>query len=424
MSPLRRAPLAAAAAALFLLLPGTRAPAQDAPIPAPAPSVPAKAPTAPVAPKGPAIPWKPGEHGKGRLEVLPSGLAVLHVAGTPEEMGEQHGLLLKDAVRALVKDYLPKVLRGARENALARARLLEKRIPERHLREMKALAKAAEVEYDDILLGSVVVELFGLNMCSGAAASGPATADGRTIVGRNLEWPDHGILGQYGLVIAARPEGRRPFLSAGFPALTGVVTGMNGDGLFTAELVVMNGPPTDAAAALKGVPYPILQRRILEECGTLEAAKALVAGSPRTVAQNLLLADPVAGAVLECGADRCTVRPQKGGIVAVTNYYDEADAPPAGDPRYAGLCERFAAMASEKVTADSMEEAVRGASDKGLAAMLNLQCGVFCPGTLEVRVSLGRPPAAKKPMTTLDGAKLLGVTAPAARAAPPKDPPR
>jgi len=60
-----------------------------------------------------------------------------------------------------------------------------------------------------------------------------------------------------------------------------------------------------------------------------------------------------------------------------------------------------------------MEKSLRAASSSGLAAMLNLQCGVFFPGTLEVRISLGRPPASVRPMTVLDGAALLGVRAPA-----------
>jgi hypothetical protein len=375
------------------------------------------APTEVGAAKGPAIPWKPGECGKGRLEVLPSGLAILHVAGTPEEMGTQHGTLLGDQVRALVKDYLPKVLRGKREDALARAHVLEQRIPERHRREMKAMAEAAGVPADDILLGSVVVELLGLNMCSGAAASGPATADGRTVVGRNLEWPDHGTLGQYGLLVAARPDGFRPFLSATFPAFAGVVTGMNGDGVFTAELVVMNGRPTDREAALKGIPYPILQRRLLEECGTLAEAVKLVKEAPRTVPQNLLLADPSAGEVLECGAGRCAERPQKEGLVVVTNYYDEAKAPNPVDDRYEGLCTSFAGIGTGKVDAASMEEAIRAVSKGGLAAMMNLQCGVFLPSTLEVRISLGRPPATHRPFVVLDGAALLGVKSPLVRAA-------
>jgi hypothetical protein len=332
-------------------------------------------------------------------------------------MGAQHGTLLGEAVRALVKDYLPRVLRGAREEALAKARELEKRIPERHVREMRALAGAAGVPYDDVLLGSVVVELFGLNLCSGAAAFGPATADGRTVVGRNLEWPDHGKLGRYGLVFAVRPEGRRPFLSVGFPAFCGVVTGMNGDGVFGAELVVMNAPSADPETALKGVPYPILLRRVLEECGSLEEARALVKGSPRTVAQNLLLADPSGGIVLECGPGRCSERTAAEGIVAVTNYWDEKERPRRDDPRYSGLCASFAALGAGKVDADAMEKSVRAAS-AGLAALMNLQSCVFLPATLRARVSAASPPAAAKPMTAIDGAALLGVKAPADRAAP------
>lgn len=400
--------------ALLLLLAG-------APLLLPVPPAVPQDAAAPPAAAGPAVPWKPGTHGKGRLEILPSGLAVLHVAGTPEEMGEQHGTLLRDAVRALVKDYLPGILRGGREGALERARALEKGIPERHLREMKALAAAAGVPYDDILLGSVVVELFGLNQCSGAAASGPATPDGRTVVGRNLEWPDRGVLGQYGLVVAARPEGRRPFLAVGFPAFTGVVTGMNGDGLFTAELVVMNAPPLDREAALRGTPYPTLQRLLLEECGDLPAAVRFVKEARRTVAQNLLLADPRAGVVLECGPSRCVERPQVEGLVVVTNYYGERERQQEFDRRYEGLCASFAGAEGGKVDAASMEEAIRAAASHPVAAAMNLQSCVFLPATLRARVAVGRPPAARRPMVDLDGAALLGVKAPADRDPPPAE---
>lgn len=352
--------------------------------------------------------------------MLPSGLAVLHLEGTPEEMGTQHGTLLREAVGALVKDYLPGILRGSREDALAKARVLEKRIPERFLREMRALAAAAGVPYDDILLGSVVVELFGLNFCSAAAASGPATADGRTLVGRNLEWPDRGILGQYGLVLAFRPEGRRPFLSLGFPAFAGVVTGMNGDGLVTSQLVVMNAPPLDREAALRGIPWPVLQRMLLEECGSAAEAAKVVKDSPRTVAQNLLLADPREGLVLECGPARCVERRQRDGLVAVTNYYDEVDSPQEFDLRYAGICTELAPAGGAKVDADSMEKAMRAASSHPMAAAMNLQCCVLEPARLRARAALGRPPASRRPMTDLDGAALLGVKAPADReAAPP-----
>ncbi len=399
----------------FLLAAPSRSPALEDP---PAPAAPAK-----VAPPAPGHPWKEASRGKGRLEVLPSGLAVLHLEGTPEEMGDQHGALLGEEVRGLVKDYLPKVLRGPREAALLKARALEKQIPGRHLREMRALAAAAGVTYDDVLLGSVVVELFGLHGCSAAAASGPASSDGRTVVGRNLEWPDHGVLGRYGLVIAAKPEGLRPFLSLGFPALTGVVTGMNGDGVFTAELVAMNGAGAGREEVLRGVPWPVLLRRLLEECGTLEEAARLVRSSPLTVPQNLLLADPRAGLVLECAAGRCADRPQEDGLVVVTNFWGEREEPQDFDPRYRGLCDAFRATGEAKVDGDSMEKAIRAASSRLPASAMNLQCGVFFPATLRARVALGRPPASNRPFAEIDGAALLGVAAPADRKGADSSPP-
>jgi hypothetical protein len=416
---LRRGILAALAAALVLAAPLAPARAGDPPAPAKAgdppaapgaPAAPADpatpaSPDAPAAPKFPGLPWKAATHGKGRLEVLPSGLAVLHLAGTPEEMGEQHGTLLREPIRFLVEKYLPKVLRGEREAALGQARLLGKQIPERMVREMAATAKAAGVPADDILLGTVVVELFGLNMCSGIAAFGPATAGGAMIVGRNLEWPDHGMLGQYGLVVACRPDGHRPFVSVGFPAMVGVVTGWNADGLFTSELVVMQA--ANREAGVKGVPYPVLQRRILEECRTLAAGVELVKGAPRTVPQNLFLADPRDAAVLECSADRFVVRPAKDGLLAVTNHFDEPAAPSPYDPRYKGICKALEGIPKGAVDAAAVEKVARSAA----AGWLNLQCMVVHPGTLRASVAVGSPPASERPFVEIDGAALLGVTA-------------
>lgn len=387
------------------------------PAPAPAPAGPAVSSDA----AGAAHPWRPATHGKGSLEVLPSGLALLRLEGTPEEMGAQHGTLLAAEIRTLMRDYLPKVTWGPREKALERARALEPRIPERHRREMRAMAEAAGVPYDDVLLGSVVVELFGLHGCSSAAAFGPATADGRTVVGRNLEWPDHGILGRYAVVVAARPEGMRPFVSVGFPALAGVVTGMNGSGVFTSELVVLNAPRPDGEAILRGVPWPVLQRRVLEECGSLAEAAALVKGSPLTVPQNVMLADPDGALVLECGPGRCVERPPVEGLVAVTNFWDERGTPRKDDLRYAGICTDLAVLPAGKVDADSMEKAMRKASSHLQAAFLNLQCTVFEPARLRARIAAGRPPACRRPMHEVDAAALLGVAAPADRAAAPAE---
>ncbi len=402
-------PFALAALAACLLLPGSDpARGQDAPGPPAAVAADAKGPAG--------LPWAAAEAHGGRLEVLPSGMAILHLQGTPEEMGRQHGTLLRGPVRWLVEHYLPKVLRGERDRALASARALEPQIPERHRREMAAMAEAAGVPYDDILLGSVVVELLGLNQCSGLVAWGATIEGGGTVVGRNLEWPDLGMLGQYGLLVAARPKDLRPYLSVGFPAMVGVVTGMNGTGVFAGELVVLT--PVDGEKARKGVPYPILLRRLMEECGSLAEAVALVKASPLTVGQNLLLAGPGGGMVLECAAGKCDERPAiRPGLTVVTNHYNEPASPPKRDPRFERMCRLLGgADGTGPLTVAGVEESLRAGGK--MAAFMNLQSGLFFPETLRIRISIGKPPAVGRPYEEVDAAALLGAT-PVGPVAPP-----
>ena len=89
-------------------------------------------------------------HGAGRLE-RHDGTKVLFLKGSPEDMGEQHGTLLKDEVRDLVKRVLYGVGIGSSfekgrwffgeiEQCVSR---LSPYIDNRTLREMDAMAHAA-----------------------------------------------------------------------------------------------------------------------------------------------------------------------------------------------------------------------------------------------------------------------------------------
>ena len=56
--------------------------------------------------------------------------------GCNEAVPNRGGALLREPVQSLVRDYLPGILRGDRADALARARILEKSIPEDIRREI------------------------------------------------------------------------------------------------------------------------------------------------------------------------------------------------------------------------------------------------------------------------------------------------
>ncbi|MBM4045606.1 MAG: hypothetical protein FJ279_10860, partial [Planctomycetes bacterium] len=96
---------------------------------------------------------------QGRLDRI-NGYLVLHVAGTPTEMGEQHGRLLRPQVQRMVQDL---IVRGegwtedAYKALIQGTRVMEKHLPSDFREELQALAKAADVKYDDL----VAAQLFG-----------------------------------------------------------------------------------------------------------------------------------------------------------------------------------------------------------------------------------------------------------------------
>ena len=120
---------------------------------------------------------------KGRLEMI-DGTKMVYLEGTPEEMGHQHGVLLKKSVRDLVERVLYGVGVGSSfekgrwffgeiEEA---QKHIEPFIEDRYLREMDAIALATKLDREEIRLANYFPELFH---CSGFAVFGNATADGK-----------------------------------------------------------------------------------------------------------------------------------------------------------------------------------------------------------------------------------------------------
>src|SRR5437867_2518862 len=96
---------------------------------------------------------QPGRHQR-------EGFPHITVAGSPEEMGAQHGELLRPEIQDILAAFSHHILNGkrgilgrlAQPSFRALARLLESRIKSHYRREMAALARAADVSYRDVLL--------------------------------------------------------------------------------------------------------------------------------------------------------------------------------------------------------------------------------------------------------------------------------
>lgn len=348
--------------------------------------------------------WTPRRWGNGRLERGPGGVPILYLSGTPEEMGAQHGHLLRGEVRALTR-----YLRGfLRERELTRAEgearaLFEAATPPEYLREATALAEAAGMPVDEVLFAQWFTDMYRVFACTCVGAPSPEGP----LLARNLDFPGQGFLGRYSLVVVAHPQGKRPFVSISWPGLIGVLSGMNDAGVALAVMVVHRAPPQ------AGVPFQLAFRDALERGESADAVEARLRALPLTVANNLMVVDRAGAArVLELQpGHRVAARlPDAAGRVISTNHFQGQAEP--WRPSFTHLSSR-----RRYKKADQVAHAERGplslarardALRETASRTITQQSMVFLPARGAVELALrDRPPATDGDWVRLDVSALL-----------------
>jgi hypothetical protein len=214
-------------------------------------------------------------YGAGFIEEV-NGLPVLHVEGSPGEMGRQYGVLAGDRVEHAV-ETLEAI--AARDHGLSRlptwlARSLRRlaglvfwfTFPDDVRQEIDGIVDGGRergyrfTRLDVAFINSVIdvvgvlkpayrkapstrperpdswlVSELGLTWlsqnCDSMAVWGRRTVDGKTFQTRNVDI-DTGLgLEELPLVVVYKPEGRIPYVTAGFSGFVGIFTGMNAHGV-------------------------------------------------------------------------------------------------------------------------------------------------------------------------------------------------
>jgi hypothetical protein len=277
--------------------------------------------------------------GQGYLETV-DGYRVLHLKGTPEEMGRQHGRLLKQAIAENVGFLLREgdavrfgeltVTRP--ELAMVLNTAFVGKIPEAYLREMKALAEAADLPADRVVACNLIPEMFH---CSGFALLKKVTAEGKLLHGRVLDYGVDWRLQDHAVLIIQEPEGKAAFVNVSYAGFIGSVTGMNMEQISVGE---MGGGGT---GMWNGVPMALLVRKVLEEARTLDQAIGLFRAGPRTCEYYYVIADARADSAVGVWAtpDKLElVRPGEAHALLPTPVPDTVIL--SAGSRYAKLCER------------------------------------------------------------------------------------
>ncbi|MBS3763165.1 MAG: hypothetical protein KGZ25_07685 [Planctomycetes bacterium] len=223
--------------------------------------------------------------------------AQLSVKGNPKAIGRRFGEKFGKTIQELHPTFLRTACFMRREKPkqiYTECRRIARFLKRSDREEIKALARASGMKYEEVLFLNLFYTLIGDRLfCRQIAVWGKNTKDGELLHGRNLDWNDYPgrPLAKTHLILRVEPEGGVPYVSLTWPGLIGVITGTNKKGLTVAFNKLPAGEEDGG-----GEPVFFTIRRILRSCGsTKEAVQVLRKAKP-----------PESGSILISNARRKT----------------------------------------------------------------------------------------------------------------------
>lgn len=358
--------------------------------------------------------WKPrppfrypeARHGKGELKYL-HGLPVLTLAGTPEEMGEQMGILaLRPALAELnIDHFVEEHFQGiiAQQSLAwlkAMAHLLGTRFPKEHRAELEAMAKAAGLDRDLLMLGNLVPDL-GLLGCSTLLVDPARSGTGKPLFGRNMDYPPRAGIERLSLVVVWHPQGKPAFAGVGYPGMLVSASTINSAGLAWTVNSISSAADDSARFNPFGTPMAVWLRRLAEEGTDVASAEKLIRPVSRTGMLSLSICDKNGGAVFEITSKSLVVRHGIQGVCACTNHFLSKELTTnAGCWRYPQL------EASQKLAKLGLADIAQKLHEVNQGRW-TLQTMIFEPADLKLHLAIGRGPASARPLQEIDLAPLL-----------------
>ncbi len=235
---------------------------------------------------------------------------VLHVRGSPFEMGYTHGSTLKDKIRQNIENHLknPSLSEEAKLKVQAFSTKIPSilpHIPARYIEEMEGLAKGAEVPFSEILWLNLFPEMFH---CCAVTVKGEASIDGSLYHARLLDYAVGKDLQSSAVLLVAKPENAIPFLSVTYAGFIGCITGMNAEKISLGEIGGLGYGKWD------GIPMSFLLRSLLEEASSLEEAETILSKAKRTCEYYYIVGDGKKETSFACYATSSQIKFLSSGI--------------------------------------------------------------------------------------------------------------
>ena len=322
----------------------------------------------------------------------------LRVSGTPEQIGEQVGRKYRDVIRQFRTQFigLAMTYTGKNRNELFNvAADLALALHRDDLAEIKGVARGAKISYDDALIFNlfyaIVVDRIA---CRQLVVWGPATADGKLIHARNLDWFDYGgsPMQKRNLILNIKPKGANEYILLTWPGAQGALTGTNDKGITIAFNQLLGATKTKRRAE----PVFFTMKRILRTCSTLAQATKLFRDANPVGNGSVMISDARArkAIVIEMFDGKIGMRDPRNCMIGNANHATReaglTNVSRFGSPG-APVCPIAAAMGKLDV-----EKAKRVMADPRVCQQINLQSVLFVPEHNVMYFASGATPAAQK----------------------------
>jgi hypothetical protein len=280
-----------------------------------------------------------------------NGTIVVHLSGTPFQMGQQHARLLRDELRKGIEEIESNILLKAMF-ALAQTYKLDQLAQQRSLPEIleECQGMVAEMGAEGWTLerclvlnfGDVVAEQIKTGTpavedlapgCAQIVASGAATADARLYHARILDWSQIDYIINYPVIFVRRPQDGVPHVIVGFPGNLSPYQGINAEKIAVAsnEVDALNNKVNDRT----GVSHVQLVGRLLSRARSLDDVRTMIRDANHMSLETIVASDGETGvgAVFEMAPQAVETRELEEGAVFATNHFlGTRTAPLDADP--------------------------------------------------------------------------------------------
>jgi len=226
-----------------------------------------------------------------------NGVKIMHLNGSYYDMGYQHGDLLSDEIREVMRAQLVvfEDYGYPYERLVEIWGIMEDYLPHEYKEEMQGMADGAGMSFEEVAVLSMMTAVFNHlfeDSCCEVSLWGDATADGKLLHVRSWDWnlnisdPETGTRLQENVVLIVRtPKVGYASVTPDFAGAISVWHGINEKGIVVGENTCITLDTT-----FHGISPCFRMRMVIDRCDTGQGALDILT-SNRTCGTNFVLSD-------------------------------------------------------------------------------------------------------------------------------------